>query len=158
LLSDLQDNAKLQSKNRSWKSSKQHLGKPWYACNNYIMVLTMATVSSQRQALRGVPSGFEDLHSWGCTLSSRHWEVGKGPAESWNLWNSWMLVGCQVLSQAGFDAGALLQQAQSQHVKDELRRRTNEVRLRLLVKCFNWEWQQCICTSGIFVHYFPERN
>jgi 2-hydroxychromene-2-carboxylate isomerase len=48
-----------------------------------------------------------------------------------------MLVGCQVLSQAGFDAGALLQQAQSQDVKEELRRRTNEVRLRLLVKCFN---------------------
>jgi 2-hydroxychromene-2-carboxylate isomerase len=38
-----------------------------------------------------------------------------------------MLVGCQVLSQAGFDAGALLQQAQSQDVKEELRRRTNEV-------------------------------
>jgi 2-hydroxychromene-2-carboxylate isomerase len=38
-----------------------------------------------------------------------------------------MLVGCQVLSQAGFDAGALLQQAQSQDVKEELRQRTNEV-------------------------------
>lgn len=48
-----------------------------------------------------------------------------------------MFVGCQVLSQAGFDAGALLQQAQSQDVKEELRRRTKEVRLRLLVKCFN---------------------
>ncbi|CAK9206258.1 unnamed protein product [Sphagnum troendelagicum] len=33
----------------------------------------------------------------------------------------------EVLSQAGFDAGALLQQAQSQDVKEELRRRTNEV-------------------------------
>jgi hypothetical protein len=48
-----------------------------------------------------------------------------------------MVFGCQVLSQAGFDAGALLQQAQSQVVKEELRQPTNEVRLRLLGKCFN---------------------
>jgi hypothetical protein len=48
-----------------------------------------------------------------------------------------MVFGCQVLRQPGFDAGVLLQQAQSQVAKEELRQLTNEVRLRLLVKCFN---------------------
>ncbi|KAH9539305.1 hypothetical protein CY35_15G051200 [Sphagnum magellanicum] len=33
----------------------------------------------------------------------------------------------EVLSQAGFDAGVLLQQAQSQVAKEELRQLTNEV-------------------------------
>jgi hypothetical protein len=41
-----------------------------------------------------------------------------------------------VLSQAGFDAGALLQQAQSQVAKEELRQLTNEVKIEASCKVF----------------------